>query len=442
VTLTDWLDIQLAAPHYLYIIQDAFLRAEFEDYWKLTDIMPHYGAGVITSRDDFVVDFEDGPLLERLVEFGDSSVSDASIREKFGIRDNSMWSMSGARKAFSKSPIDDALFVDYLYRPFDRRRIYFETNVVFNMRTQIMSHLLDGGTPALVTSRQATRRGVLPVFATVSAIDAHAITDATSITTIFPLFLQENARATLLSPDSTLRPNISPAFNRAFNERLNVEQTDGGRGLGRISELTPTQILHYTYSVLHSSSYVTRYADFLKIDFPRIPLTSSLALVRALANLGSELFALHLLEHPKQLAATASFDPGSRTWQLAATDGHCLARQVQFHGPAFPPVAAIGYSSSTIWLDFDKKSQRGKIGFSGVPDAVWNFHVGGYQVCDKWLKERKSRTLNAADIAHYLRIIIAITETIRLMAEIDEVIDAHGGWPDAFAPATPAQPGQ
>jgi hypothetical protein len=254
--------------------------------------------------------------------------------------------------------------------------------------------------------------------------------------------LQENARATLLSPDSTLRPNISPAFNRAFNERLNVEQTDGGRGLGRISELTPTQILHYTYSVLHSSSYVTRYADFLKIDFPRIPLTSSLALVRALANLGSELFALHLLEHPKQLAATASFDPGSRTWQLAATDGHCLARQVQFHGPAFPPVAAIGYSSSTIWLDFDKKSQRGKIGFSGVPDAVWNFHVGGYQVCDKWLKERKSRTLNAADIAHYLRIIIAITETIRLMAEIDEVIDAHGGWPDAFAPATPAQPGQ
>jgi hypothetical protein len=69
-----------------------------------------------------------------------------------------------------------------------------------------------------------------------------------------------------------------------------------------------------------------------------------------------------------------------------------------------------------------------------VPEAVWNFHIGGYQVCEKWLKDRKGRTLTADDIAHYHKIVIALHETIRLMGEIDAVIEAHGGWPGAFAP--------
>jgi hypothetical protein len=72
------------------------------------------------------------------------------------------------------------------------------------------------------------------------------------------------------------------------------------------------------------------------------------------------------------------------------------------------------------------------IGFEGVPEDVWNFHIGGYQVCAKWLKDRKGRTLSKDDIAHYQKIVVALSETIRLMAEIDTVIGKHGGWPDAF----------
>jgi len=77
-------------------------------------------------------------------------------------------------------------------------------------------------------------------------------------------------------------------------------------------------------------------------------------------------------------------------------------------------------------------------GFAGVPQEVWEFQIGGYQVCEKWLKDRKGRTLSAEDIAHYQKIVVALTETIRLMKEIDEVIDVHGGWPTAFQPATPS----
>ena len=97
----------------------------------------------------------------------------------------------------------------------------------------------------------------------------------------------------------------------------------------------------------------------------------------------------------------------------------------------------VGWSDNTVWLDAaaTKKGQAatsGTIGFRGVPGAVWNFHIGGYQVCEKWLKDRRGRRLSDEDIAHYQKIVVALSETIRLMGEIDEVIEAHGGWPEAF----------
>jgi hypothetical protein len=105
--------------------------------------------------------------------------------------------------------------------------------------------------------------------------------------------------------------------------------------------------------------------------------------------------------------------------------------------PEHPVVTRIGWSDDTVWLDAPAKKKDaaqapGTSGFRGVPEAVWNFHIGGYQVCEKWLKDRKGRTLTADDIAHYQKIVVALTETIRLMAEIDEVIETHGGWPGAF----------
>jgi hypothetical protein len=80
-----------------------------------------------------------------------------------------------------------------------------------------------------------------------------------------------------------------------------------------------------------------------------------------------------------------------------------------------------------VWID--KAQTRG---FRDVSETVWKFHIGGYQVCEKWLKDRKGRTLLKDDIAHYRKIVVALSETIRLMTEIDKVIEGHGGWPDAF----------
>jgi hypothetical protein len=144
-------------------------------------------------------------------------------------------------------------------------------------------------------------------------------------------------------------------------------------------------------------------------------LTSSLDLFRALARLGGELTALHLLESPKLDTPITEFSGGARE------------------------VAKVGWTpdhGGTVWIDAGGKKAAttpGTSGFRGVPEAVWNFHIGGYQVCEKWLKDRKGRTLTDDDIAHYHKIVVALAETIRLMAEIDQVMETHGGWPGAFS---------
>ena len=159
-------------------------------------------------------------------------------------------------------------------------------------------------------------------------------------------------------------------------------------------------------------------------DWPKLPLPESLEFFRALAHLGAELVALHLMESPKL--------------------DHFITT---YTGPTNPEVGRVGWSDDSVWLDAGKTNAReghraskpGTIGFKGVPEGVWDFHIGGYQVCHKWLKDRKGRTLSDDDIDHYQKIVVALAETIRLMKEIDEVIEQHGGWPGAFATGQQAE---
>lgn len=197
------------------------------------------------------------------------------------------------------------------------------------------------------------------------------------------------------------------------------------------------------HAVLHSPGYRSRYAEFLKIDFPRLPLTGNLELFRALARLGGELTALHLLESPKLAQPITEFIGGRPpevekiSWSASPERGvHAASPSAS---PKRPENSEISPESTlkrpegrahlgTVWVD---KAQT--TGFRGVREDVWNFHIGGYQVCEKWLKDRKGRTLTKDDLDHYQKIVVALSETIRLMGEIDEVIEQHGGWPGAFA---------
>lgn len=275
-----------------------------------------------------------------------------------------------------------------------------------------MCHLLAGKNLALICLRQ-TRRNEEGTF----LVSRHLINkDAVSlfdIGTVFPLFLYDETMKFDLGAAHSENPrlNFTPDFLKTLSAALKVPQK-GGHGLPDGS--TPEDIFNYAYAVFHSLSYRRRYVEFLKIDFPRLPLPGEMDLFQKLSRLGGELVVLHLMESPKLAHPNATYN-----------------------GPKNPEVERVGWSNNTIWLDAATKKKgraatQGTMGFRGVPEEVWNFHIGGYQVCEKWLKDRKGRKLSADDITHYHRIVVALSETIRLMSEIDETIEAHGGWPDAF----------
>jgi hypothetical protein len=391
---TDWVELKPSAPFYLFIPENKELRNEYESYTKLTNIMPHYGAGILTSRDDFIIDYDDPPLLKRLELFRDENLSDDWIRDNLGIKDNSMWSMKKARQVFRTKPIKNELFIDILYRPYDKRRIYFETNVVFNMRIQIMKHLIKGDNLALVTTRQTKEPWSVLVANSVVAHKATALYDVSSV---FPLYLKgDNSE---LQFDFGNDVNIDKNFLEKFSKNL--------AKLSKVDiSVTPQEFFHYMYAVFHSPTYRSRYAEFLKIDFPRLPLTSNVELFRELCALGKELVAIHLLESP------LVNDPGGGS-------------PVYFIGSEPSNSVEKGYpkfENNCVHINLPES-------FCNVPDDVWEFHVGGYQVCEKWLKDRRGRQLSAEDIAHYQKIVNALGETIRLMGEVDEAIESAGGWP-------------
>ena len=162
----------------------------------------------------------------------------------------------------------------------------------------------------------------------------------------------------------------------------------------------PEDVFHYAYAVFHSLTYRSRYAEFLKIDFPRLPLTRDVALFRSLCALGKELVALHLMEHLPKLETS---------YPVA---GDNMVDNVRYTEPreGVP---------GRVWIN---QTQY----FDNVPPEVWGYHIGGYQVCQKWLKDRKGRQLSYDDLTHYRGIIAALARTIELQTAIDEAI---GEWP-------------
>jgi predicted helicase len=235
-----------------------------------------------------------------------------------------------------------------------------------------------------------------------------------------PLYLYPEETATRLFDDTATSPwppdpahghrvpNLSADFVAQMEEKLGLAFDPHKTGHEAGERFGPEDVLAYIYAVFHSPTYRERYAEFLKIDFPRVPLTADAALFWQLVALGGELVALHLLEHPALDETLTSFPvPGSN--QVKRRGGY----------PKYtPPNPAEGIGGR---VRINEKQY-----FEGVPEDVWAFQVGGYQVLHKWLKDRKGRVLSYDELAHYQRVVVALRETMRLMDAVDGVIP---GWP-------------
>jgi predicted helicase len=409
-----WLTLNPEPENFFFVPKDFSSGEEYRSGWSVTDVFSVWQNGLKTDRDELFFDFEKVALSQRMRQFYATKL-EPQFREKYQVVASSSYDIEARRLAtkFAETNMQRCL-----YRPMDVRWLYYEPNLTSRPAEKVMKHMLGGPNIGLVTTRQTQEKW--DVLATHN-LCGHKSCAAYDINSLFPLYLYAHSLSFDLGGKNsgsarplTKRPNFNTGFLKSLAATLQLPQK-GEHGLP--SGLTPEDIFHYAYAVFHSLTYRSRYAEFLKIDFPRLPLTSSLELFRALGQLGSELVALHLLESPLLDLPLTEFIGSNKE------------------------VAKVGYSDGTVWIDASgtkDKSKPGTSGFRGVPEAVWNFHIGGYQVCEKWLKDRKGRTLSADDIRHYHRIVVALSETIRLMTEIDRVIDEHGGWPGAFQASTNA----
>jgi len=351
------------------------------------------------------VSYERKPLEDRFREIA-LRHDIVALKQEFGIKDTAYWTLAAAKRHIHEATVS-AKVRSYLYRPFDLRYLFYEPEIIERSRWEVMQHMLQPNL-ALICTRQTNPGNFTEILATNALVDKRALASFTGEARAYPLHIYEGPLSfDLRRRDSVERDskhkkhNLNPKFLRNLAGRLQLPQS----GMHDVPDgLTAEDIFHYAYAVFHSPGYRDRYAEFLRSDFPRLPLTGKLGLFRELARLGGKLTGLHLMESAR------------------------LAEPItQFIGGRNPKIEKVLWSRNTVWLD---KPQTA--GFYGVPESVWNCHIGGYQVCEKWLKDRKGRTLTKDDIAHYQKIVVALQETIRLMEEIDEVIGKHGGWPGAF----------
>ena len=293
-----------------------------------------------------------------------------------------------------------------LYRPFDRRFTYYTGKTrgfIGQPCTRVMRHMLAGMNLGLSTPRGTEVIGEWEhVFASKHLIQHHTVS-LKEVNYLFPLYAYptEGQARIHISREA----NLDPDFVKAFGFGINLKFTPDGVG-DLDTTFGPEDVFHYIYALLHSPEYRRRYADFLKSDFPRVPLTGNRALFAALVALGKRLTDLHLME--------AEGDD-SPAFPMV---GDNRVDKVRY---APPKNGALGQ----VFINRDQH-------FKGVTPETWEFTIGGYRPAEKWLKDRKGRVLSDDDIEHYQKIVAALADTQCLMDETDELIEQHGGWPDAF----------
>ncbi len=417
VSRTRWVRLAPRPPHYLFVPQDGRIRAEYERGWKISEIMDQNGdpaPGIVTTHDEFAISWDADEAAEKVRRLLATKSEDAA-RSLFRLCSQSQWSYERAKRELAAGAWKTEIR-PILYRPFDIRTTIFDPNVVVHRRMRVMRHMLAGKNVGLVASRQQSRRSVGWALVGVSnrIIESCAISNHTKeINYLLPLYLYPHPQKNgdVFENGCARHANLNPRFVQDVAARLRLKFVSEGRGDLK-KTFGPEDVFHYIYAVFHSPTFRSRYADFLKLDFPRVPLTSNRRLFRKLRAFGEELVSLHLLEAPV-LSKPVTRYPNRG-------DNRVEKGFPKYLAPRSPePQTGKPLREGRVYIN-DRQY------FAGVPPEVWNFHVGGYQVCEKWLKDRRGRVLSQNDLVHYQKVIAALSHTIRLMAEIDRAI---GAWP-------------
>ena len=395
-----WYELTPQAPQYFFVPKDFSVQEEYEKGFKVDDLMKVRNSGVKTDRDLLFYDCDKDCLIERISSLLSGKQLEKNFIELYNVVDSSSYKITDKIKCckFDNSKIQKAE-----YRVLDFYYIYYDEKLVSRAAFNVMQHLRKANV-ALVVPRQCSSDWKY-VFCTNTIGDHNLIASAGKLGAgdLFPLYLYPTEGEEKLG--ETRKPNLDEKIWRKIDACLDSSTPFPSASSGNYAQndnshiTTPEQIFDYIYGVLHTPSYREKYGEFLKIDFPRIPYPENKEEFERIVSIGNKLRKLHLMEE---------IPPQATSFNI---EGDNVVTDVKYEKEI--PGQAGNDNYGKVYIN---KTQY----FANVPELAWNFYIGGYQPAQKWLKDRKNRTLTYDDISHYRKIIAILIETQNLMQELDK----------------------
>jgi predicted helicase len=371
----NWTQLHPSHPNYFFIPYDPSLAEEYNSYLSLKDMFKLQRIGILTNRDWLTIDFSPEELKTKIIRFF-SLLDTPEIVSAFPQLADTWWDYSKIGNLNAQEAIKN--ISRCLFRPFDIRYIIYHPLFLNRARKEVMDHINGKENLVLITSRHYRKETFNSCFISELIVEQKA-GESTRGSYVFPLYSYSNGKKEL---------NFTPLVKQVFKSSL--------------SEFNEYAIIDYIYAILHSNSYRERYQEYLKLDFPRIPIIQNPKYFAQLTNLGQKLRQLHLLKN-EPMANITFLGSGNNTIEKG-----------------YPK-----FKENAVYIN-------GSQYFQGISLGVWTFTIGGYRMCQKWLKDRKNRVLNNQDILIYQKIISAIFQTLEIMNEIEDIIENYGAWPKHF----------
>lgn len=346
---------------YNYLTDNTISSISFN---KLTYSKPYFS--FVPTNEDGREEYEQGVKIDELMPINSMGITTGCDKE--------LVSQLEFKSQFCKR---------YAYRPFDKQWIDYDLEKVTRAREKVMTHLQKNNIALSLIKVNSATDGLFKVLVTDELTDKTLLSSKDN-TNLFPLYLYPEEG----SIETERRLNMNEDILKRVAEIINYPFPLEGLG---------ERLFDYIYGVLHSPTYREKYKEFLKIDFPRIPYPKNAAEFDDYVSIGHQLRELHLMHNVPSMPTIATFDKmGSNTVEFAkwGTD----TRDIE------PTPDMVG----RVYINRDQY-------FDNIPLKAWEFYIGGYQPAQKWLKDRKERTLSYDDIAHYRKIIAILLETDRLM---------------------------
>ena len=390
------------APMYFMVQKDFEKEDKYNKGIKISNLFKQNSYGIVTARDSFTIHDSKESIKKTINEFLSLDIESARTRFNLG-KDVRDWKVNFAKNDIKEHYPDKGSLVKFSYRPFDDKwTFYTGKSKGFHCypRNEIMQHFLNRDNIGLNLCKMGRSINSHIFFLSNKITDKNLVSSLDSVNT-FPLYLylEDNNQQTLSSQSNRI-PNLNPKIVEQIAKGLNLKFTNEKEDTP--NTFAPIDILDYIYAVLHSPTYRETYKEFLKIDFPHVPAPLDHVKFNQLIKLGSELRQIHLLEHPIV---------ENYITQYPEDGDNVITRKLSKNNIGYE---AINDTHGKVWINDNQY-------FDNVPLIAWEFYIGGYQPAQKWLKDRKDRELNFEDIIHYQKIIVALSETDRIMKEIDKI---------------------